>query len=152
MEFFSDEPTEKWTCSEVYNYYRNKNKDNKTLSEVLIKIREDLRYFSKKELKPVLRSADSGGGTCYIPFLNIKQLKWTRKRIEKIVSPMTKCINNLKTEFHIQTIKLYFCPENDDWDSKYDAVRDPFGSSTCKTNQPPIAPDTAEALETAVDI
>ena len=114
MEFFSDEPTEKWTCSEVYNYYRNKNKDNKTLSEVLIKIREDLRHFSKKELKPplrekaksildnwevsielvnqkvlsitirkrvvllyfqvVLRSAGSGGGTCYVLFFNIKQL------------------------------------------------------------------------------
>lgn len=107
---------EKWTCSEVYNYYRNKNKDNKTLSEVLIKIREDLRHFSKKELNssprkskknildnwdasielvnqkvlsitirkrvvllyfqvPGLRSTGSGGGgTCYVPFLNIKQL------------------------------------------------------------------------------
>jgi hypothetical protein len=54
IEFFSDESTEKWTCSEVYNYYKNKNKDNKILNEVLIKIREDLKYFSKKELKPHL--------------------------------------------------------------------------------------------------
>ncbi|POG80236.1 hypothetical protein GLOIN_2v1519690 [Rhizophagus irregularis DAOM 181602=DAOM 197198] len=51
--FLSDELTEKWMYSEVYNYY--KNKDNKTLSEVLIKIRKDLKHFSKKELKPHLR-------------------------------------------------------------------------------------------------
>ncbi|CAB4383676.1 uncharacterized protein OCT59_003533 [Rhizophagus irregularis] len=82
---------------------------------------------------------------------------------------MTKCTNDLKTEFRIQTIKLYLCPENDDWDYKYDAVSKAkrylkaerhltraqeilLGSSTCKTNQPLIVPDTAEALETVVDI
>ncbi|CAG8542384.1 15612_t:CDS:2 [Rhizophagus irregularis] len=112
--FLSDELTEKWMYSEVYNYY--KNKDNKTLSEVLIKIRKDLKHFSKKELKPHLRekaknildnwdvsielvnqkvlsitirkrvvllyfqvpglrsAGSGGGGTCYVPFLNIKQL------------------------------------------------------------------------------
>ncbi len=55
MEFFSKEPTEKWICGEVCNYYRSKNKDNKTLREILIKIKEDLGHFNKKELKPHLR-------------------------------------------------------------------------------------------------
>ncbi|CAB4408107.1 unnamed protein product [Rhizophagus irregularis] len=82
---------------------------------------------------------------------------------------MTKCTNDLKTEFRIQTIKLSLCPENDDWGYKYDAVSKAkrylkaerhltraqeilLGSSTCKTNQPLIVPDTAKALETVVDI
>ncbi|CAI2165958.1 1375_t:CDS:1, partial [Funneliformis geosporum] len=90
------------------------------------------------------------------------------ERIEKIVSPMNKCTNDLKSEFRIQTIKLYFFSENDDWNYKYDAVSKAkrylkaecyltraqeilLGSSTCKTKQPPIAPDTTEALDSSRD-
>src|ERR1044072_8787520 len=35
VEFFSKEPTEKWTYGEVCSYYRSKTKDNKSLREIL---------------------------------------------------------------------------------------------------------------------
>ncbi|RGB25209.1 hypothetical protein C1646_821157 [Rhizophagus diaphanus] len=140
MEFFSDEPTEKkdlrhFSKKELKPHLREKAKNildnwdvsielvNQKVLSITIRKRVALLYFQV----PGLRSAGS---------------KWTRstkrtekrakqrensddiniERIEKIVSPMTKCTNNLKTEFRIQTIKLYLCPENDDWDYKYDTV------------------------------
>jgi hypothetical protein len=117
MEFFSDNPTDKWTCNEVCDYYRSKNKDkDQSLGEILCEIKKDLKtnlsdpnlngqianilnnwnvsikvvsqesivqlqtvkgrcFFTFKLFEfSCLRSAGSGGGTGYVPFLNIKQL------------------------------------------------------------------------------
>lgn len=54
MEFFSNEPTEKWTCKEVCDYYINKNKD-KSLSTILSKIKTYLVHFNKTTINSHLR-------------------------------------------------------------------------------------------------
>ena len=46
MKFFSNKPSEKWNFNEVCNYYRSKDKDNKSLGEILFKIKRDLEHFN----------------------------------------------------------------------------------------------------------